>query len=222
MKDFKSRLLMLFVAILLLFPSAILAQEKPINLIIHGQNVETDVAPFIENGRTLVPIRVISETLGFKVDWVDEEQKVVIGDPNDTGSGNGLSLFIGSTTAYMSEYDTVELDVAPKIVNSRTFVPVRFIAEQFGLNVNWDEENWTVIIGEAKTSSNQIQTFAKPENTNSNENVEGNYIGNKNTGVFHYPTCSSVKKMADKNKVGLESKEEAISKGFRSCQICNP
>ena len=88
--------------------------------------------------------------------------------------------------------------------------------------MEWDEANWAVIIGETEIPSNQVQTFAKPENTYAGENVEGNYIGNKNTGVFHYPTCSSVKKMANRNKVGLESKEEALSKGFRSCQICYP
>lgn len=218
----KKRIILLFMAISLIIPTISLAQEQPIKLIVGGITVETDVAPFIENGRTLVPIRVISETLGFKVDWFGEEEKVVIGDPKDEGSGNALSLFIGDTTAYVSEYETVTLDVAPKIVNGRTFVPVRFVAEQFGLKVDWDESNWAVIIGEAKTSSNQIQTFAKAENTSSNENVEGNYVGNKNTGVFHYQHCPSVNKMADRNKVGLESKEAALSKGFRSCQICNP
>lgn len=218
----KRKFILLFLIIALLIPTISFAQEQPIKLIIHGNNVETDVAPFIENGRTLVPIRVISETLGFKVQWVSEEQKVVIGDPKDEGSGNGLSLYIGNPVAYVSEYDTVTLDVAPKVISGRTFVPVRFVAEQFGLNVEWDEANWTVIIGEAKISNSQVQTFVKQENTYVSENIEGNYIGNKNTGVFHYPTCSSVKKMSEKNKVGLESKESALTKGFRSCQICYP
>lgn len=157
----KKRIILLFMAILLIIPTISLAQEQPIKLIVGGITVETDVAPFIENGRTLVPIRIISETLGFKVDWFGEEEKVVIGDPKDEGSGNALSLFIGDKTAYVSEYETVTLDVAPKIVNGRTFVPVRFVAEQFGLKVDWDESNWAVIIGEAKTSSNQIQTLPK-------------------------------------------------------------
>ena len=121
--------ILIFLVILLLIPTVSLAQEKPIKLTVHGKNVETDVAPFIENARTLVPIRVISETLGFKVDWVGEEQKVVIGDPKDEGSGNALSVFIGNATAYVSEYETVNLDVAPKIVSGRTFVPVLFVAE---------------------------------------------------------------------------------------------
>ena len=81
--------------------------EQPIKLVVHGNNVETDVAPFIENGRTLVPVRVISETLGFKVQWIAEEEKVVIGSPTDAGSGNGIALFIGNATAYLNEHETV-------------------------------------------------------------------------------------------------------------------
>jgi competence protein ComEC len=48
------------------------------------------------------------------------------------------------------------------------------------------------------------------------------YIGNRNTKVFHRPTCSSVKQMAEHNKVCLSSREEAIERGFRPCQRCNP
>jgi len=47
------------------------------------------------------------------------------------------------------------------------------------------------------------------------------YIGNANTGVFHWPSCDSVNRMAERNKVCLGSREEAIERGFRPCQRCN-
>jgi hypothetical protein len=48
------------------------------------------------------------------------------------------------------------------------------------------------------------------------------YIGNRNTGVFHRAGCSSVRQMAEHNKVCLPSREEAIHQGYRPCQRCNP
>ncbi|NLW42944.1 MAG: copper amine oxidase N-terminal domain-containing protein, partial [Tissierellia bacterium] len=73
----KKKLFLLILVLVLMIPVVTSAQEQPIKLVVHGNNVETDVAPFIENGRTLVPVRVISETLGFKVQWIAEEEKVV-------------------------------------------------------------------------------------------------------------------------------------------------
>lgn len=48
------------------------------------------------------------------------------------------------------------------------------------------------------------------------------YVGNKNTKTFHEPSCSSVSDMKDKNKVILDSREEAIKKGYSPCKKCNP
>lgn len=48
------------------------------------------------------------------------------------------------------------------------------------------------------------------------------YIGNKNSKIFHKPSCSSVSDMKDKNKVVLDSREAAIQKGFKPCKKCNP
>lgn len=52
--------------------------------------------------------------------------------------------------------------------------------------------------------------------------VTDTYVGNKNTKTFHKPSCSSVSDMKDKNKVILDSREEAIKKGYGPCKKCNP
>ena len=51
---------------------------------------------------------------------------------------------------------------------------------------------------------------------------EDGYIGNKNTKKFHYPDCASVGEMREKNKVWLNSRDEAIEQGYKPCQRCNP
>lgn len=64
-------------------------------------------------------------------------------------------------------------------------------------------------------------------NTSTDKTVVNNratdYILNKNTHVFHYSSCTSVKKMSERNKIPFSgTREEAISKNYRPCQICNP
>lgn len=56
----------------------------------------------------------------------------------------------------------------------------------------------------------------------SSENVEKKYIGNKNTGKFHYPYCSSVDRMKPSNRVTIEGRDNAIMRGYVPCKRCNP
>lgn len=49
-----------------------------------------------------------------------------------------------------------------------------------------------------------------------------NYIGNKNSKIFHYADCSSVGKMKAENRVGFSSRDEAIGGGYRPCKKCSP
>ena len=118
-------------------------REMPITITIDGKaiaNEKFDQPPIIENGRTLVPLRVIFEALGAEVTWEDETQTV-----GATKGDTVISLQIGS--AEMKINDTVKtLDVPAKLVNSRTLVPVRAVAEAFGCKVGWDGVTNTVII----------------------------------------------------------------------------
>ena len=91
-----------------------------------------DIAPVIDNGRTLVPFRTIFEELGYSVQWDDQTRSV-----NAVYKGSIITLQIDSATAYVDN-NPVTLDVAPKIEKSRTLVPLRFVAECSGAFVDWD------------------------------------------------------------------------------------
>jgi len=111
----------------------------------NGKNHPTDkdslqVVPIIENGRALVPIRVISEAMGAGVDWDDSESKVTI-----TSVDKKIELWIDNKNVLVNN-EQVELDVSPVIYNSRTFVPLRFVSEALGANVEWKGETQTIII----------------------------------------------------------------------------
>ena len=105
-----------------------------------GEKVE----PQIINGRTMVPMRKIFETLGATVEW-DGENRIVTGTKEDTE----IKLQIGSniaTKTVSGETKNIEFDVTPTIVDGRTLVPVRFIAESLDKTVGWDSDNRTVVI----------------------------------------------------------------------------
>ncbi|MDI6869312.1 MAG: copper amine oxidase N-terminal domain-containing protein [Coprothermobacterota bacterium] len=107
---------------------------------VNGEIKEMDVAPFIKDSRTFVPIRFVSEALGAKVDWVDSEKKVSI-----TLKDIAISLWIDKYFAYVNGVEK-KLDVAPMIVDSRTFVPIRFVSENLGAAVGWDTHEQKVSI----------------------------------------------------------------------------
>ncbi len=115
-------------------------------LVGYGQN-NIDFTPYgqepvIVNDRTLVPLRAIFEAMGAEVDWNDET-KTVIATREDTT----ISLTIGSDQLIVNG-EAVTIDVPAQIINDRTMIPVRAIAESFGCNVNWNQKAKRVAITE--------------------------------------------------------------------------
>ncbi|MBQ7040431.1 MAG: copper amine oxidase N-terminal domain-containing protein, partial [Clostridia bacterium] len=99
-----------------------------------------DVPPVIINGRTMVPMRAIFEALGCSVSWHGEEQTAV-------GNRNGKTVMvtIGSNDAFIAG-ESATVDQPPVLIDGRTLVPLRFISEAFGCNVEWEAETKSVFI----------------------------------------------------------------------------
>ncbi len=116
------------------------------NPIMEVNGIETEIdagrgtKPVIANGRTLVPIRAIIEAFGGVVGWDASAQAVLLTMEADT-----IRLRIDSNVAYRNDEAEV-LDVAPTVMNERTMLPIRFIAESFNLGVAWDADAQTVYI----------------------------------------------------------------------------
>lgn len=113
-----------------------------IKLTLNGNYIYSDVSPYISNDRTMVPIRVISESLGADVDWNGDTREVTVNK-----DGNTVKLTIDSANATVNG-EVAELDAPAVIKESRTFVPIRFISENLGWKVDWDGESYTVLISE--------------------------------------------------------------------------
>jgi len=103
-----------------------------------------EAAPYIKNGRTMVPLRLIAEAFGATVEWIPETRGINITLDLDSAK-HTIGLQVGNPTAIV-DGEVFALDVAPEIVNGRTFVPIRFIAEAFGADVGWDSLTRTVTI----------------------------------------------------------------------------
>lgn len=113
-----------------------------VNLLVEGKAVETDQPAVIVESRTMVPVRVVAETLGSTVDW-DAETKTV----TFTQDAMTASMVVGDTKLTIAVDDVVSdmaVDVPASIINSRTMVPIRFLSETFGYGVEWDAETKTV------------------------------------------------------------------------------
>ncbi len=106
--------------------------SKDIRLIINNKQVEPLVAPVISNNTTLVPLRIISEELGGVVGWNSAQKRITI-----QKGGSTLELYIGSKEVYVNGMATTLL-TAPIVTEGTTLVPIRFISEQLGAQVDWD------------------------------------------------------------------------------------
>lgn len=114
--------------------------KKPINIVVGGELLETDVNPVIVDGRTLVPLRAIFEALDAEVAWNAAEQTVTA-----TKGDKVISLKIGSKDLKVNS-EIKKLDVPAQIVDGRTMIPVRAISEALDAEVSWNEKSETVRI----------------------------------------------------------------------------
>ncbi|MBO4898100.1 MAG: copper amine oxidase N-terminal domain-containing protein [Clostridia bacterium] len=121
--------------------------SQDISIYVNGYQVYPDSAPVIENDRTLVPIRAVAEELEYNVGWDNASKCVTLSRGNFA-----VQVMIDSTwiTKYsggqVSEYGT--MDVPAKIINNRTYIPLRAVTEAMGCSVDWDGTTRSVYITE--------------------------------------------------------------------------
>ena len=107
---------------------------------VNGQAKTLDVAPVIENSRTLMPLRFIAEAMGATVEWDGATSTATL-----TEGETKVVITLGSTTAYVNG-TAKTLDAPAESRNGRTLLPVRFIAESFGAQVAWDGSTSTATL----------------------------------------------------------------------------
>jgi len=99
---------------------------------VNGENRTMDVPLSAVNSRTMVPLRFVGEALGAQVDWDNTAKKVTY-----TRGDRVVVLKMGAATATVNG-ETKTMDTAPAVIKERMLVPVRFVSEALGANVDWD------------------------------------------------------------------------------------
>ncbi|ATW28183.1 stalk domain-containing protein [Candidatus Formimonas warabiya] len=138
MKAFVS--LLTCVVLVCFFALPAFAQEREITVRIDGLAVPLDTPPLLDNGRTLIPFRAITEALNIPVVW-DEATRTITA----TDGVVNVMLQIGSTTAYRNDVP-ISLDALPQIIEGRTLIPLRFFGEAYNCQVVWDSAKGEVRI----------------------------------------------------------------------------
>ncbi len=139
MKNFKNSVTAIIILMSVLFANQSLVfannsniYSTNIKLFINGNEMkDLPMPPVIYNDYTLVPAREVFEPLGAVVDWKSETKEIYVGKDNEL-----LILQINNKIANFNS-DELEMNIPPQIINNKTMIPLRFVAETFGLEVEW-------------------------------------------------------------------------------------
>ena len=162
MKKLVTKVIAILVMCFSVFNMCVFAEDMPITVYLDGEKLEFDVNPVMEDGRTLVPMRVIFEALGADVSW-DEKTWTATAATDDTT----IQISIDDKNMYKNG-ELIELDVPARLINSRTLVPVRAVSEGMGAEVYWIGESSTVVI---VTDNQKISFGTINENTYENPSI---------------------------------------------------
>ena len=137
------------VGVFLISAGSVAFADGEISLRLNGEQIQTDVAPIIEDSRTLVPYRALLEAMGGEVLWNQEAQMAtaILGNRK-------VQVTIDNTIGFVNGV-TKPMDVPPRIVNNRTLIPLRFVLENLNCTVLWDNDTRTVVVN---TPESELKT----------------------------------------------------------------
>ena len=126
-------------------------ETSNIYVTLNGNNLDFDVEPYVNgDNRTMVELRSICENLGATISWDAETKTVTIEEDGDV-----LELVIDQNK-YKLDGESKTMDTSPIIVDGRTMVPIRFVSESLGRNVQWDDGKNEVIITDDDNENNYV------------------------------------------------------------------
>lgn len=142
---------------------------NPVKVEVNGDRLKTEFIPFAYQGRTLVPIREITESMGANVAWNNKNRTAQI-----SLGGNKVMLQIGSKVVYingkkkmMDTNSIPQFATYPRAKETKTMVPLRFLSEALDFDVNWNQKQQLATISNMKAVS--IIDQKKPEATEKNK-----------------------------------------------------
>lgn len=177
-----------------------------VNYTVNGQAKKMDAKPFISNSRTLVPLRFIIEAIGGDVAWDGDSRVVTV-----NSKGKNIILPIDSKKITVDGKE-IAIDQAAIIKGDRTYVPIRFVAENLGMNVNYINESREIEISyfEDKKDLDSKNIEVNGEANNSKKNANNN---SKNK--------SKDNRAVNNNNKNLETNNKASNSNQKNKSILN-
>ena len=139
----KKKFLAALLIIMVFSTSSAVYGGNNITVLVNGKQVVSDTPAVIVSGTTMLPFRAIFNTLGVddnSIKWNQNSKSIEV-----RSGGKYIFLVIGNPGAVLND-KLVTLNAAPYIESGRTMVPVRFVSESLGANVQWDQKTKTVTI----------------------------------------------------------------------------
>ncbi|MBQ3110814.1 MAG: hypothetical protein IJC69_06710 [Clostridia bacterium] len=154
---------------------------------INGMKLSVDAAPYISNGRTMVPLRFIAELFDFNVEYDNGLVKI-------SKNGSVFETRIGTKTYTMNGMEK-EMDTESVILNDRTMVPVRVIAEAFGMQVGWNGEDRVVTIKRGRAKEDFVNVFILGDEKDTTEMLS--YFFDKSVGIVQVSSADELLSKAE-------------------------
>jgi N-acetylmuramoyl-L-alanine amidase len=137
----------LFAGILTIAMTVTPVLAKDVTLTFNGEVLKPTVAPFIENGTTFIPLRIVADNLGATTNYTKEAKNQYI---EIIKADRVIKLAVNAEEGYPQvNGKAVDFKTLPKVVNSTTMVPIRFVSENLGCTINYDAATKTVAISAA-------------------------------------------------------------------------
>jgi len=176
------KIFLIIFSLIFLLSSYVATAENEISLYINDIPLPCDVPPIIVNDRTLCPTRAIFTSFGASVLWDDKNKQVNI-KTDDTD----ITLTVDKKIAIVNS-KKVTLDSPPVIVSGRCLVPIRFISETLGCDVEWQQKDKSVRIKQKQAS---ISNMKLTKNDDDYSEIQIKYNGKKEPNIFflEYSNC---------------------------------
>ncbi|MDD4690407.1 MAG: stalk domain-containing protein [Eubacteriales bacterium] len=185
------KILSIIMLISILIQPIAFADSGAISVKIDGVAIPFDQPPIMISDRVLVPLRAIFEALNAHVEWNEQNYSIT-----STKDDTTVIMYIDNNEYYINGQKKY-MDVPPTLINARTLIPVRAVAESFGCNVDWDSNSQTVII----TSEYNVTT-TKVDVVEENTNMKISYS---------YPQISCDNKSINTDLINIKIKEDIIN-----------
>lgn len=224
----KKLLLVTLLSSMLFFSNVIYATPVKTDIKVAVKNEWIQDEIFIENGRTLLPLRTISEKLGYKVVWEADTETITIYSEYNNKINQAITLKVGEKYILNLNTDILndnqsfkntsfdelvlnseQIDTAPIIINNKTYVPIKAISDSLGVSINWSEAKRTVVVGNGISKEEFLETQEE------HDKYTQNLIGDSYRKIYYDAGNDNVKYIRPNDRVFFNSNEEAKKAGYR-------